>query len=89
MALDKIRTHFFPRLDLSTHNYLRWTSTICHPPEFIDAHPDTMEWKIQANHAHPGKLEAFMAFNVDGRLNTIQVPTMVIIGNQYLLTPLP
>jgi pimeloyl-ACP methyl ester carboxylesterase len=87
---------FFPRLGLSAHDYLWWTSTVCHPPEFIAAHPEIVERKIQANLAYPctlaayeAQLEAFTALDVDGRLNTIHVPTMVIIGNQDLLTPPP
>ena len=92
----EIQKYFYPRLDLSAHDYLLWTGVVCYPQEFIDAHPDTVERKIQANLAYPGtlasymaQLEAFMAFDVDGRLNTIQVPTMVIIGNQDVLTSPP
>ncbi|MHB8119196.1 MAG: alpha/beta fold hydrolase [Methanothrix sp.] len=92
----EIQKYFYPRLDLSAHDYLLWTSKVCYPQEFIDAHPDTVERKIQANLAYPStlaayeaQLEAFMAFDVDERLNTVQVPTMVIIGNQDVLTPPP
>lgn len=90
----EIQKYFLPRLDLSAHDYLLWTSAVCYPQEFIDAHPDTVERKIQANLAHPGtlaaylaQLEAFNTFDVEQRLNTIHVPTMVIIGNRDLLTP--
>jgi pimeloyl-ACP methyl ester carboxylesterase len=92
----EIQKYFYPRQDLSAHDYLLWTGVVCYPQEFIDAHPDTVERKIQANLAYPGtlasymaQLEAFMAFNVDERLNTILVPTMIIIGNQDVLTPPP
>jgi 3-oxoadipate enol-lactonase len=92
----EIQKYFFPRLDLSAHDYLWWTRTVCYSKEFIDAHPDIVERKIQANLAFPctlaayeAQLEAFMAFDVDLRLNTIHVPTMVIIGNQDLLIPPP
>lgn len=92
----EIQKYFYPRQDLSAHDYLLWTGVVCYPQEFIDAHPDTVERKIQANLAYPGtlasymaQLEAFMAFDVDERLNTIQVPTMIIIGNQDVLTPSP
>jgi 3-oxoadipate enol-lactonase len=92
----EIQKYFYPRQDLSAHDYLLWTAAVCYPQEFIDAHPDTVEQKIQANLAYPGtlasymaQLEAFMAFDVDERLNTIQAPTMIIIGNQDVLTPPP
>ncbi len=92
----EIMKYFYPRQDLSAHDYLLWTGAVCYPQEFIDAHPDSVERKIQANLAFPGtlasymeQLEAFMTFDVDGRLNTINVPTMVIIGNQDVLTPPP
>ena len=92
----EIQKYFYPRLDLSAHDYLLWTGVVCYPQEFIEAHPDIVERKIQANLAYPGtlasylaQLEAFMAFDVDERLNTIRVPTMIIIGNQDVLTPPP
>ncbi len=92
----EIMKYFYPRQDLSAHDYLLWTGAVCYPQEFIDAHPDSVERKIQANLAFPGtlaaymeQLEAFMTFDVDERLNTINVPTMVIIGNRDVLTPPP
>jgi len=92
----EIHKYFLPRLDLSAHDYLHWTSTVCYPQEFIDAHPDIVEEKIQANlafpsqlHAYLAQLEAFETFDVDLRVSTIQVPTMVIIGNRDVLIPPP
>jgi 3-oxoadipate enol-lactonase len=92
----EIQKYFYPRLDLSAHDYLWWTGAACYPKEFFDTHPDIVERKIQANLAHPGtlaayeaQLEAFMNFDVDGRLDTIRAPTMVIIGNQDVLIPPP
>jgi 3-oxoadipate enol-lactonase len=92
----EIQKYFYPRLDLSAHDYLWWTGAVCYPHEFIDAHPDIVEKKIQSNLAYPStlaayeaQLEAFMAFDVDGRLNTIREPTMVIIGTQDVLIPPP
>ncbi|MHB8119202.1 MAG: alpha/beta fold hydrolase [Methanothrix sp.] len=96
MALDQNQKYFFHWLDLSAHDYLWWTGAVCYQPEFIAAHPDTVERKIQANLAYPGTLAAYEAqleanttFDVDLRLNTIHVPTMVIIGNQDVLIPPP
>lgn len=90
----EIQKYFYPRKDLSAHDYLLWTSKVCYPQEFIDAHPDIVEKKIQANLRFPStlqsyeaQLEAFMTFDVEGRLSTIQAPTMVIIGDQDVLTP--
>lgn len=37
----EIQKYFYPRLDLSAHDYLLWTGIVCYPQEFIDAHPDT------------------------------------------------
>ena len=92
----EIEKYFYPRLDLSAHDYLLWTSSVCYPQEFIDANPDIVEQKIQANLAFPctlsayeAQLEAFKTFDVDQRLRTIHLPTMVIIGNQDLLIPPP
>lgn len=93
---SEIQKFFYPRQDLSPHDYLLWTGEVCYPQEFIVAHPEIVERKIQANLAYPGtlaaymaQLEAFMAFDVEQRLNTIHVPTMVIIGNRDVLTPPP
>jgi 3-oxoadipate enol-lactonase len=92
----EIQKYFFPRQDLSAHDYLLWTSAVCYPQEFIDAHPEIIEEKIQANLAFPctlaayeAQLEAFTAFDVDERLSDIHVPTQVIIGNQDVLIPPP
>jgi 3-oxoadipate enol-lactonase len=92
----EIMKYFYPRQDLSAHDYLLWTGVVCYPQEFIDSHPDIVEQKIQANLTFPGtlaaymgQLESFMAFDVDRRLNTIHAPTMVIIGNRDILTPPP
>ncbi|MBN1234898.1 MAG: alpha/beta hydrolase [Methanotrichaceae archaeon] len=94
--LPEIEKYFYPRLDLSAHDYLLWTSSVCYPQEFIDAHPDIVEQKIQANLAFPctlaayeAQLEAFKTFDVDGHLHAIHVPTMVIIGDRDVLIPPP
>lgn len=92
----EIQKYFYPRLDLPAHDYLQWTGAVCYPREFIDAHPDIVEKKIQANLAYPctlasymAQLEAFTAFDVDQRLSSIRAPTMVIIGNKDVLIPPP
>jgi len=92
----EIQKYFYPRPDLSAHDYLLWTGAVCYPQEFIDAHPDIVEKKIQANLAYPCKLAAYMAqleafteFDVDQRLNTICAPTMVLIGTLDVLIPPP
>jgi pimeloyl-ACP methyl ester carboxylesterase len=92
----EIQKYFYPRPDLSAHDYLWWTSSVCYPQEFIDAHPDTVEKKIQANLAYPctlaaymAQLEAFTEFDVDQRLNIIHAPTMVLIGTRDVLIPPP
>jgi pimeloyl-ACP methyl ester carboxylesterase len=92
----EIQKYFYPRPDLSAHDYLLWTGAVCYPQEFINAHPDIVEKKIQANLAYPctlaaymAQLEAFTEFDVDQRLNTIRAPTMVLIGTRDVLIPPP
>jgi len=92
----EVQKYFYPRRDLSAHDYLWWTGAVCYPQEFIDAHPDIVEEKIQANLAYPctlaaymAQLEAFTEFDVDQRLNTIRASTMVLIGTRDVLIPPP
>lgn len=92
----EIQKYFYPRTDLSPHDYLWWTGAVCYPQEFIDAHPEIVERKIQANLAFPGtlaayeaQLEAFMQFDVEGRLGSVRAPTMVLIGDRDVLIPPP
>jgi len=92
----EIQKYFHPRPDLSAHDYLLWTGAVCYPQEFINAHPDIVEKKIQDNLAYPctlaaymAQLEAFTEFDVDQRLNTIRAPTMVLIGTRDVLIPPP
>ncbi len=92
----EIQKYFYPRPDLSAHDYLQWTSSVCYPREFIDSHPDIVEKKIQANLAYPctlasymAQLEAFNTFDVDQRLSSIRAPTMVITGTRDVLIPPP
>ena len=92
----EIQKYFYPRLDLSAHDYLWWTGAVCYPQEFIDAHPDIVERKIQANLAFPctlaayeAQLEAFTDFDVERSLDAIHASTMVIIGTRDVLIPPP
>ena len=92
----EIEKYFYPRTDLSAHDYLWWTGAVCYPQEFIDAHPEIVERKIEANLAFPGtlaayeaQLEAFMEFDVEERLGSIRAPTMVLIGDRDVLIPPP
>ncbi|VVB71776.1 Putative aminoacrylate hydrolase RutD [uncultured archaeon] len=92
----EIQKYFYPRKDLSPHDYLLWTSSVCYPREYIDAHKDIVEQKIQANLTYPCQLQAYMAqleafneFDLDMHLDSIHVPTMVIIGNRDILIPPP
>jgi pimeloyl-ACP methyl ester carboxylesterase len=92
----EIEKYFYPRTDLSAHDYLWWTGAVCYPQEFIEAHPDVVERKIEANLAFPGKLaayeaqlEAFMNFNVQERLGSIHAPTMAMVGDRDVLIPPP
>jgi len=89
----EILKYFFPRLDLSAHEYLWWTRVVCYPPEFIESHPDIVEKKIQANLAFPCTLAAYEAqleahgFRCGWTLECHWYTHDVIIGNQDVLTP--
>ena len=48
-SLDKIRKHFFPRLELSARDYLWSIRAVCSSQEFINAHPEIVVRKIQVN----------------------------------------
>ena len=83
-----------PRLDLSLHEALWWSAPAGYPQEFIDAHPEIVERKVQANMAHPSSLEAYRAqlaayraFDIGGRLAEIWAPTLVIAGDSDILIP--
>ena len=80
-APPEVQAYLEPRLDLSLHEALWWSAPAGYPQEFIDAHPEIVERKVQANMAHPSSLEAYRAqlaayraFDIGGRLAEIRAP---------------
>lgn len=57
----EIQAYLEPRLDLTLHDALWWSAPAGFPQEFIDAHPQIVEKKIQANMAYPSQLHAYEA----------------------------
>lgn len=93
-APPEVQAYLEPRLDLTLHEALWWSAPAGYPQEFIDAHPDIVERKIQANMAHPSSLEAYRAqlaayraFDIGDRLAEIRAPTLVMAGSSDILIP--
>ena len=93
-APPEVQAYLEPRLDLSLHEALWWSAPAGYPQEFIDAHPEIVERKVQANMAHPSslaayeaQLAAYRAFDIGGRLAEIRAPTLVIAGDSDILIP--
>lgn len=91
---QKIEAYLIPRLDLTLQGALWWSAPAGYPPEFIYAHPEIVERKIQANMAYPGRLHAyeaqlaaFKAYDSHSRISTIKAPTLVITGQKDILIP--
>jgi len=90
----EIQAYLEPRLDLTPHEALWWTAPAGFPQEFIEANPEIIERKIQANLAYPSELHAYEAqlaayksHDVYARLSSIQSPTLVLTGDADVLIP--
>lgn len=90
----EIEAYLLPRPDLTPQGALWWSATAGYPPEFIYAHPETVERKIQASLAYPGQLHAyeaqlaaFKAYDSSARISSIKIPTLVINGEKDVLIP--
>lgn len=94
LALPEVQAYLEPRLDLTLHEALWWSAPAGFPEEFIDAHPDVVERKIQANMAYPSQLfayqaqlAAYRAFDIVDRMSEICAPTLVLTGDSDILVP--
>ena len=90
----EIQAYLEPRLDLTLHEALWWSAPAGFPQEFIEANPEIIERKIQANLAYPSELHAYEAqlaayksHDVYARLSSIQSPTLVLTGDADVLIP--
>jgi 3-oxoadipate enol-lactonase len=94
LAPPEVQAYLEPRLDLTLYEALWWGAPAGFPQEFIDAHPEVVERKIQANMAYPSDLEAYRAqlaayraFAIGDRISEICAPTLVIAGDSDILIP--
>jgi len=94
LALPEVQAYLEPRLDLTLHEALWWSAPAGFPEEFIDAHPDVVERKIQANMAYPSQLfayqaqlAAYRAFDIVDRISEICALTLVLTGDSDILVP--
>jgi len=94
LAPPEVQAYLEPRLDLTLHEALWWSAPAGFPQEFIDAHPDVVERKVQANMAYPSSLEAYRAqlaayraFAIGDRISEIGAPTLVLAGDSDILIP--
>jgi 3-oxoadipate enol-lactonase len=94
LAPPEVQKYLEPRLDLTLHEALWWSAPAGFPQEFIDAHPDVVERKVQANMAYPSSLEAYRAqlaayraFAIGDRLPEVRAPTLVLAGDSDILIP--
>jgi 3-oxoadipate enol-lactonase len=94
LAPPEVQAFLEPRLDLTLYEALWWGAPAGFPQEFIDAHPEIVERKVQANMAYPSNLEAYRAqldayraFDIGDRISEICAPTLVIAGDSDILIP--
>ncbi|KUK97523.1 MAG: alpha/beta fold hydrolase [Methanothrix sp.] len=94
LAPPEVQAYLEPRPDLTLHEALWWGAPAGFPVEFIDAHPEVVERKIQANMAYPSSLEAYRAqltayraFAIGDRISEICAPTLVLAGDSDILIP--
>lgn len=90
----EIEAYLQPRTDLTLQGALWWSAPAGYPPEFIYAHPEIVERKIQANmsypcqlHAYEAQLAAFKAYDSHSHMSSIKTPTLVITGRKDVLIP--
>jgi 3-oxoadipate enol-lactonase len=94
LAPPEVQAYLEPRLDLTLHEALWWSAPAGFPQKFMNAHPEVVERKIQANMAYPSQLFAYLAqlaayraFNIGDRISEIHAPTLVLAGDSDILVP--
>lgn len=82
-------------LDQGVTAYARSSSLFLFAPSFAAANPDAVEAWIERATAHPGdpdimsrRIEMIVAHDQRARLSQISVPTLVMVGDEDICTPL-
>lgn len=90
----EVEAYLHPRSDLSILGAMWWSAPAGYSPEFICAHPEIVERKIQVNLAYPSRLDAyeaqlsaFKAYDSHARLQSIKADTLVLTGERDILIP--
>ncbi|HSD57425.1 MAG TPA: alpha/beta hydrolase [Methanotrichaceae archaeon] len=94
MAPPEIQAYLEPRTDMTLYQMLWWSAPGGFPQEFIDAHRDIVERKIQSDLIYPSQLPAykaqlaaFKAHDAYSRLPSLRVPSLILVGDRDILIP--
>lgn len=89
-----VEAYLHPRQDLSAQGGMWWSAPSGFTHDFIRAHPEIVERKIQVNLAYPSRLDAyeaqlaaFKAYDSHARLPSIKADTLVLTGDRDILIP--
>ncbi len=90
----EIQAYLEPRTDMTLYQMLWWSAPAGFPQEFIDAHRDIVERKIQSDliypsqlHAYKAQLAAFKAHDAYSRLPSLRMPSLILVGDRDVLIP--
>ncbi len=90
----EIQAYLEPRADMTLYQMLWWSAPAGFPQEFIDAHRDIVERKIQSDLIYPSglpaykaQLAAFKAHDAYSRLQSLQMPSLILVGDRDILIP--
>lgn len=94
LAPPEIQAYLEPRTDMTLYQMLWWSAPAGYPQEFIDAHRDVVERKIQSDllypsqlHAYKAQLAAYKAHDAYSRLSSLRMPTLILVGDRDVLIP--
>jgi 3-oxoadipate enol-lactonase len=92
----EVQAYLQPRSDLTLYQALWWSAPAGFPQEFIDAHRDVVERKIQSDLVYPSglpayqaQLAAFKAHDAYSRLPSLslEISSLVLSGDMDILIP--
>jgi len=90
----EIQAYLEPRTDMTLYQMLWWSAPVGFPQEFIDAHRDIVERKIQSDLIYPSRLPAykaqlaaFKAHDAYSRLPSLRMPSLILVGDRDILIP--
>lgn len=94
MAPLEIQAYLEPRTDMTPYQALWWSAPAGFTQEFIDAHRDIVERKIQSDLAYPSRLPAyeaqlaaFKAHDAYSRLPSLRMPSLILASGRDILIP--